>query len=382
MRDKAFDKEIRERYGPAFKNQLKSWIKDVVAGEKGMDTDVDIALNFLRQGVSSAGLGFNLTSAALQVTGFNQSIIRVGPKYIGYGIMQVMKRGTGAFREVNELSEFMANRSRTQFRELNELRNRVQGQSAAMKRVRMGTYFLMMKMQRSVDVPTWIGAYAKQLEINPDEQLAIDIADQTVIDTQGGGQIKDLSAVERGGAGTKLFTVFYGYMNAVYNMAAVETMTEKKRGKLAAKYVMLFVVPVVLSYALKQLLKPKKDDDDEFDFVQLSKDLSIEQIQYLMGTMVVAREFSQIAKTMIDPSAPSMGYGGPAGVRMIGDTYTAATQIGQGEFDSAFRKSAINLIGDATGLPSAQVNRTIDGIEALMEDETTDIRAPLFGVRK
>jgi len=382
MRDNAFDKEIRERYGPAFKDQLKSWIKDVAAGEKGMDTDADIALNFLRQGVSSAGLGFNLQSAVLQVTGFNQSIVRVGPKYIGYGIMQVMKRGTGAFREVNELSDFMANRSRTQFRELNELRNQVQGQSAAMKRVRMGTYFLMMKMQRSVDVPTWIGAYAKQLEINPDEQLARDIADQTVIDTQGSGMIKDLSAVERGGAGTKLFTVFYGYMNTVYNNAAVETMTEKKRGKLAAKYVMLFVVPVVLGYALKQLLRPKKDDDDEFDLEQMAKDLSIEQIEYLMGTMVVAREFSQIARTMIDPSAPSMGYSGPAGLRTIKDTYTAATQFGQGEFDSAFRKSAINLIGDISGLPSAQVNRTIDGIEALMEEETTDLRAPLFGVRK
>jgi hypothetical protein len=382
MRDKAFDKEIRNRYGSLFTDQLKSWIQDVAAGEKGMDTDVDIALNFLRQGISSAGLGFNLQSAVLQVLGFNQSIVRVGPKYIGYGIMQVMKHGIGAFREVNELSEFMANRSVTQFRELNEIRNRVQGQSAAMKRVRMGTYFLMMKMQRSVDVPTWIGAYTKQLAINPDEQLAIDIADQTVIDTQGSGMIKDLSAVERGGAGTKLFTVFYGYMNTVYNMAAVQTMTEKKRGKLAADYVMLFVVPVVLNYALKKLLKPSKDDDDEFDFVQLAKDLSIEQIEYLMGTMVVAREFSQIARTMIDPSAPSMGYKGPAGLRMIGDTYTAATQIGQGEFDTAFRKSAINLIGDISGLPSAQVNRTIDGIEALMEDETTDIRAPLFGVRK
>ena len=382
MRDKAFDKEIRNRYGSLFTDQLKSWIQDVAAGDKAMDTGMDIPLNFLRQGISSAGLGFNLQSAVLQITGFNQSIIRVGPKYIGYGIMQVMKRGTGAFREVNELSEFMANRSRTQFRELNELRNRIRGQSAVMKKVRMGTYFLMMKMQRSVDVPTWIGAYAKQLEINPDEQLARDIADQTVIDTQGSGMVKDLSGVERGGAGAKLFTVFYVYMNTVYNMAAVETMTEKKRGKLAAKYVMLFVVPVVLGYAIKQLLRPKKDDDDEFDLEQMAKDLSIEQIEYLMGTMVVAREFSQIAKTMIDPSAPSMGYSGPAGLRTIKDTYTAATQFGQGEFDSAFRKSAINLIGDISGLPSAQVNRTIDGIEALMEDETTDIRAPLFGVRK
>jgi hypothetical protein len=382
MRDNAFDKEIRNRYGSLFTDQLKSWIQDVAAGDKAMDTGMDIPLNFLRQGISSAGLGFNLQSAVLQVLGFNQSIVRVGPKYIGYGIMQVMKHGIGAFREVNELSEFMANRSVTQFRELNEIRNRVQGQSAAMKRVRMGTYFLMMKMQRSVDVPTWIGAYTKQLAINPDEQLAIDIADQTVIDTQGSGMIKDLSAVERGGAGAKLFTVFYGYMNTVYNMAAVQTMTEKKRGKLAADYVMLFVVPVVLTYALKKLLKPSKDDDDDFDLEQMAKDLSIEQIEYLMGTMVVAREFSQIARTMIDPSAPSMGYKGPAGLRMIGDTYTAATQIGQGEFDTAFRKSAINLIGDISGLPSAQVNRTIDGIEALMEDETTDIRAPLFGVRK
>ena len=67
----------------------------------------------------------------------------------------------------------------------------------------------MMKMQRSVDVPTWIGAYAKQLEINPDEQLARDIADQTVIDTQGSGMVKDLSGVERGGAGSKNYLLCF-----------------------------------------------------------------------------------------------------------------------------------------------------------------------------
>jgi hypothetical protein len=41
-------------------------------------------------------------------------------------------------------------------------------------------------------------------------------------------------------------------------MAAVQTMTEKKRGKLAADYVMLFVVPVVLSYALKTTSQAKQ----------------------------------------------------------------------------------------------------------------------------
>jgi len=383
MRSKSFDEAVRNRYGPEYVVQLKNWIKDVAAGERGVQNEAEMALNFLRQGISSAGLGFNIVSAAMQITGFNQSIVRVGARWIGRGIAYVAQNPMIAMREVNEKSEFMRNRSRTQFRELNEIRNMVQGQSVAMRRVQMGTYFLMMRMQRMVDVPTWHGAYEKAMYEGRDEETAIALADQAVIDSQGGGMVKDLARVERGGPAVKLFTVFYGYMNTVYNMAAVQTMTNKNKGRLAADYVMLFVVPVVLSYMLKQALIPRKGgEDEEWDMSKIGRELAAEQLSYLMGTMVIAREFGEVGKMIFGVEGPRMGYGGPAGLRAVGETYQFATQASQGEFDTAFRKSAVNMIGAFTGLPSAQVNRTLDGLEALYEGETKNVLAPLTGAKK
>jgi len=381
MRSQAFDEAVRERYGPEFIGQLKTWIKDVAAGERGVQNEAEMALNFLRQGISSAGLGFNVVSAALQITGFNQSIVRVGVKWIGRGIAAVAQSPLLSMKMVNEKSDFMANRSRTQFRELNELRNMVQGDSVAMRRIKMGTYFLMMRMQRMVDVPTWIGAYEKALYEGRDEDTSIALADQAVIDSQGGGMLKDLSRVERGGAGLKLFTVFYGYMNTVYNMAAVQTMTAKNKGKLAADYAMLFVVPVVLGQLIRKAMVPKTEDEPE-DLEAIARKLAAEQLSYLMGTMVIVREFGEISKIVAGAEGPRMGYGGPAGLRAVGETYNFATQASQGEFDKAFRKSAVNLIGAFTGLPSAQINRTLDGLDALYEGETENVLAPATGVRR
>ena len=383
MRSNSFDDAVRNRYGPEYVAQLKNWIKDVAAGERGVQNEAEMALNFLRQGISSAGLGFNVVSAIMQITGFNQSIVRVGAKWIGRGIAYTVTNPMLAMQEVNEKSEFMRNRSRTQFRELNEIRNMVQGQSVAMRRVQMGTYFLMMRMQRMVDVPTWHGAYEKAMHEGRDEATAIALADQAVIDSQGGGMVKDLARVERGGPAVKLFTVFYGYMNTVYSMAAVQTMTNKNKGRLAADYAMLFVVPVVLSYMLKQALIPRKgDEEEEWDMGKIGRELAAEQLSYLMGTMVIAREFGEVGKMIFGVEGPRMGYGGPAGLRAIGETYQFATQASQGEFDRAFRKSAVNMIGAFTGLPSAQVNRTLDGLEALYEGETENVLAPLTGAKK
>jgi len=46
------------------------------------------------------------------------------------------------------------------------------------------------------------------------------MADQAVLDAQGGGQVKDLAAIQRGGATQKLLTTFYGYFNTTFNLSA------------------------------------------------------------------------------------------------------------------------------------------------------------------
>ena len=381
MRDEKFDRAVRETYGAEFKSQLKGWIKDVAAGERGSEDAADMFASYIRRSVSAAGLGFNIVSAILQVTGFSQSIVRVGAKHIARGVAATTASPLQTMKFVNEKSSFMQERARTQFRELNELRNMVGDESAAQRRLRLGTYFLMMRMQRMVDVPTWVGAYEKALEAGKDDATAVALADQAVIDSQGGGMLKDLSKIERGGALSKLFTVFYSYMNTVYNMAAVSTMTPRSKGRLAADYAMLFIVPVVLNYALKKALTPDVDDEEP-DMEKIAADLVAEELSFLMGTMVGVREFQNAANAVVGKETAARGYEGPAGLRAIGEAGRFAVQAKQLEFDRAFRRSAINMLGIGLGLPSAQINRTIDGVEALAEGETENPFAVLTGVQR
>lgn len=381
LRSHTIDTAIREHYGPEAKQQFKTWVQDVAEGDKGAANAGEAALGRLRQGVSASGLGFNVMSAAIQITGFNQSIVRVGAPWIGRGIAKYLGNPLGLTRTVHEMSDFMANRARTRFRELNELRNQVQDQSAFNEFIGRYAYFMMMQVQQVVDVPTWWGAYEKAIAAGNEETRAVALADQAVIDAQGGGQTKDLSAIERGGPALRLFTVFYSFMNTALNLGVAQTMganTPAKRAKLAVDYLMLYTVPAVLGYTLKAALTPGDSGDDDLE--EIAKKLAAEQLSYLMGLMVVVREFNEVAKMVT--GNPSFGYQGPAGIRAISDAQKFGQQAMQGEFDDAFRKSAVNLIGDFTGLPAAQINRTITGTQALAEGKTENPAAVAFGFQE
>jgi hypothetical protein len=380
LRSHTIDAAIRERYGPEAKQQFKTWVQDVAEGEKGADAAVDMALSRLRQGVSAAGLGFNVMSALIQPLGITQSIVRVGTPWVARGIISYLANPLGLTREVVDKSSFMENRARTRFRELNELR--VRGQSAWDEYVGRYACFLMMRCQQMVDVPTWQGAYEKAIAEGSEETRAVALADQAVIDSQGGGQTKDLSAIERGGPAQRLFTVlFYSFMNTALNLGVAQTMganTPARRAKLAVDYLMLYTAPAVLGYFLKTALTPGDSGDD--DLGELARKLAAEQLSYLMGLMVVVREFGEVAK--IVTGNPSFGYQGPAGIRAVSDAQKFGQQAMQGEFDDAFRKAAVHLLGDFTGLPSAQINRTLTEIKALEESETDNPAAAAFGVRR
>jgi hypothetical protein len=379
LRSKSIDNAIRSHYGDEFKGIFKSWAKDIAGGDRRADNEA--ALSWIRQGVSAAGLGFNVMNAILQVTGFTGSIVRVGAKWIGRGVYLAGKDIRTASKDVNEKSDFMADRSRTQMRELADLRNRVQDETDIERRIKTGKYLMMMGMQRVVDVPTWLGAYEKAI-VNEghDEKTAVALADQAVRDSQGSGLTSDLSAIERGGPAMKLFTVFYSYMNTVFNLGVTSAMTQKSKGKLAADMLLLYVVPVILNKAIKDALTPNDGDDDEWDMGKIARELISEELSFLMGNMVLAREISDIPGIFLHTNN-GRGYSGPAGLRNITELHTFSQQAAKWEFDDAFRKTAINLVGNFTGLPSAQINRTLSGAKALQEGKTSNPMALLFGVQ-
>jgi hypothetical protein len=384
LRSENIDRAIRETYGPDVVRQFKTWAQDIAAGEGKLQAELDTALGKLRQSVSVAGLGFNVMSAVVQPLGLTQSIVRVGAPWIGAGIRQYVANPIAATKRANQASEFMASRARTRFRELAELRNQIEGQNPAREWIARNAFWLMLRAQMLVDVPTWLGAYERAMSEGNTEERARALADQAVIDSQGGGQTKDLSGIERGGPAQKLFTVFYSFMNTALNLGVAQGMTAEKsargRAKLAADMLLLYTIPAVLGTLLKDALTPGDSGDDEPE--ELAKKLAAAQLDYLMGMMVLVREMTAAGKMALGLEDKPRDWAGPAGLRLIPDTAAFVKQASQGEFDDAFRKATVNLVGDLFGLPAAQANRTITGTKALIDGETENPAAIVFGFQK
>jgi len=379
LRSNRIDSSIRNHYGPEFKQQLKNWLRDVAQGEGAGSINNEAWISKLRQHVSAAGLGFNLVSALIQPIGITQSVARIGGKWVGRGIRTYISGPIAATKEANAKSDFMRMRAQTRFRELNELKNRVHGDRLSL--FRQHVYVLMLRCQQMVDVPTWHGAYEKAISEGNNEQRSIELADQAVIDSQGSGLLKDQSAIERGGPALKLFTVFYAFFNTTLNMTTAQTMTQTSKGRLAADYLMLLVIPAVMDGLLREALSfGDKDEDKDLSF--WAKKMIGSEIDFLMNMFVGVRELSGAVKIATGTSEFPGSYQGPAGVRFIADAYKFSSQAVQGEFDEAFRKSLINLAGDALGLPSAQINRTISGVEALAEGRTDNPLVIGFGYKQ
>lgn len=380
---KALDNPIREHYGAEILRTLRDTVVDIATGDAPAKNGTETAINRLRVGSTVVGMGWRVTTALLQPSGLAQSWVRVGGKYMARGVRQFTKSPITSGEFVNGKSKMMTDRGRTMQREINEVLNTIRAgdKVSAFK----ASYFTMIgKMQRMVDIPTWLGAYEKatdQLNLQDastaDERARIEeqaaaLADQAVLDSQSGGQLKDLAKVQRGSPLQKIFTNFYSYFSATYNLnvEAVRRTSFKSPSQvamLATDMVLLNSVPVLFSVALKELLKGECGDDLEC----LAKKLGHEQLSFLFGQMVLLRE----AGVAIDAATGGQGFGyqGPAGLRFFADLYKTGQQINQGEADMAFFKSANQVAGAILHYPAGQVNATMEGIMAIEEGKVEGV---------
>jgi len=391
-------------------NQYRTALKDIAVGDVPARHTMERALGHLRTGSTVVGLAWSLTTVALQPLGLTQSMVRIGPMHVAKGLSRWL-RGADAMTTtvsgIHAKSVFMANRHRTMMREIHEIRNRLgvdtgkytgwldaalRGMSAdkVTKQGLSDSYFWMIgRAQMVADIPTWIGMYEKAIadpanlkeDGTVDDERAVALADQAVLDSQGGGQIKDMAAVQRGGPAWKLWTNFYSFFNVTYNQ-----WVEAKRkaqdggrypttpaaiGRLAVDYMLLFTVPAVLGSILRDALRGELDDDLEDPEAWAAKLVS-ENLAYMLGTMVVLREAGGALQGFSN-------YEGPAGARGVASISRLATQVRQFEFDSGLVDSLNAAAGVFFHYPAAQVERTTKGIAALMEGRTENPLAVLVG---
>ena len=375
---RAIKPTINKYWGSQAVKAIGKWIEDIRAGGRGNETQFDAFFNVLRSNVSLAGVGFNVVTAAVQFVGITQSVAVVGAKWVALGVREYISNRSATRDLVFSKSVMMQNRVRTQFRELAEVQSQVMGTtSPGYAKFLDLAYKPIVFMQTLVDIPTWVGAYNKALSEGHTDQMAIAIADRSVIDAQGSGRLQDLAGVERGKAAEKLFTVFYTFFNTALNIALVSKKT-KKPLEWAADMSLILLVQPVMEATVRALIESFKNGE-ELDEDWLEERISSypkEILDFGLGMFVGVREFQGLFDDY-------KNYTGPSGLRKIQDTRKALSELidlAKGEeANLATAKALTNAISVWVGAPAAAINRVVEGGTALYEDETDNLATLFLG---
>lgn len=359
LSSKPVDAAIRTHYGPDIVRTLKDDIAGIATGDLAAQNALTRGLNLLRANVTRSTMGLSFTTALLQPFGLTQSMARIGVKPVLRGVARWAgdaARFESSMAWISDKSDFMRLRSKTFNRELSEIRGKVAGQSK-LAQVRDGVLFaLMQKMQLVADVPTWIGQYEKALAEGRDDATAVALADQAVIDAQGGGQTKDLAQVQRD---HPFLTQFYSYFSTTLNLVAESTDRTNFRNPVAVAgwlgdMALLIVIPAIAPMLV--LMTLRGDDDDD-----LLQKMAQAQAGYLLGMVVLAREFSG--------AVSGYPYSGPPVGRVVTDGYKVIDQASQGEIDEPAVMALVRVLGTAFGIPVTQAVRSYRGWEAWSEGD-------------
>lgn len=380
IRDPKISQAIMETQGDIVYQQLTSALQDIAIGSTPAARNVmDASANWMRTGSQIAGLGWNLWTAAQQPLGIFNGMSRVGPTWVAKGLASWLRdaasmENTSAW--ISEKSAMMRERSNTASQDLQELKTEfykpggwfdgvvrtVSGDRVTQATIIDSYLWHIGLMQRVADIPTWLGQYEKSMAGGVDEATAIALADQAVLDSQGGGQVKDLAQVQRGGPIARLFMTFYSYGSTVFNAthrAAGQTnfRSPASIGTFLGHLSLLYVMPSLASVALSRAFgRSGGDDDTPEEFIA---DVGREMLSTALNTMVFVRELGGLA------FEGARGYSGPAGARVFQLAYDLGTQVKQMEPDEGLAKAVNNAAGIIFRYPALQVQRSVDGWVAL-----------------
>ena len=369
---------IRRYWGTEAEKAIHEWIDDIANDGRGKRVMGDRLAAWFRRNVSFAGIGFNLVTAAIQPIGIVQSVAVLGGRWTLAGVGKFIENPFEMKRMVEELSPMMAARSRTRFREIAEIQQRVAGGYERYRdKVMRMAYLPIVAMQALVDIPTWLGAYNKGLSEGLSQDDAVALADRLTIEAQGSGRLSDLSEIERKKGFYQLLTTFYTFFNAAYNVAAVSKSNDSTMRFIWNMTLLLCLQPVIEAFVREGLKAAVGGSDDDW-LEKTARKAVLSVPNFTLNLWVGAREFADLAELMAGEQV--MPYQGPAGMRIVNDFHRLGTQIGQGELDDGLLKAMVSVAGITTGaFPVVPVNRFISGISAMDEDDDVNALSLILG---
>lgn len=359
LSDSRVRQAIIDTMGPEIEAQMRPWLGHIAnewATDREVNSDFERFVKATRTNATVVGLGFRVSTMMLQVSGYANSIERIGIMPVMRGIRKMVsgpEAWTFALENSNELKTRMTSMDR-------DIRDNARKLASKQKNVldaaQQFAFHGIGYMDRLVSIGSWHGAYDKALRQGMNHDDAVYEADKAIRQSQGSGAAKDMARVQRGtgrmGEAIKLSTMFYSYSSAFYQRQvkfaqdtrdAVRERDAAQIPDLAARFLWLNIVPALLS----QWLAGRWPEDDEDEAAWVMGELLTAQFQ----AIPFGREIAGGLQSGFGYSyTPAEGFGKSV-VAVVKD----GQRVVEGEDTKRATRNALELIGYSTGKVPGQI---------------------------
>lgn len=401
-RNRAFRAAMDAVDPTAIESMLVPWLKRTATQslnkppESQADRAVSRVANTVRNRTGLILMAGNVVNTLQQITGVSVAALRVGPRYLGAGLMEFLRAPRATAEAISTLSPWMRQRADEGARDVDKAIERMLTNPSLRERAEQAStrygYALQQTAQNLIDRVVWLGAYKKAEALEADSTQAVRYADGVVRMTQGSFAPEDASRVEHATAFTRLFLQFTSYFNSQGNLLATEVQhalrlgTSRERAeRLAVVYLLGFAVPAFLADLISKGMRGELGDDDEDGdelAQQLLESFAVSQARYALAMVPIVGQAGNAAIGQFTPERFDDRIGASpafsaveATIRAPRSIYRAAT--GEGNPRTAVRDglTAVQLL---TGIPTGVLVRPLGHLAD--EDADVSVRGLITGV--
>lgn len=223
--NKQVQEAITNSVGLEMYSQIRPWLAAIAGENHTTFSGWEKIMSRARTGATIVNMGFKVTTAISQLTGLIQSAAEEGPDVIYEGLKFWARpdKWKETANYVMDKSVMMKYRRGNFDRDVKNSIDKMLKKNGVVSNIEQSFFYFTGMLDMGVAIPTWTAAYKhamngtiKNIKAG-DEESAIHYADRTVRVTQSAGSVKDLAQIQLGSEMFKLYTMFYSYMNGVYN---------------------------------------------------------------------------------------------------------------------------------------------------------------------
>jgi hypothetical protein len=284
--DKRLRGVVSSALGREYVGQFRPWLQSI-ANDRNVDdkglTGLDWLARQARINTTMVGVGFRVTTMLKHgTTALFNSFGELGATWMLRGTREVYgspERFMAAHDFILSQSGEMRHRINSIDRDVREGLRTIQGESGLRATAERFGHYGVAILDMGSALPTWMGAYRKALAEGVAPDAAVLAADKSVRNAHGAQGITDVAAVQRGGDVAKMFTMFYGFFNHIYNRqrdtlrTAGQAIDQAKQGEFAgarrdfgivlARTFYYLIVPALVE-AMVSEGGPDKDKDESW----------------------------------------------------------------------------------------------------------------------